>query len=55
MYLLEKAIGGMTQQEVHAQGQLDYMQDPLQPYIDNLDAEIYDIFEEDTLKYTIYG
>jgi hypothetical protein len=33
-----------TKRDIQAQGLLDYLQAPLQPYIDNLDAEIYDIF-----------
>jgi len=41
----------MTKRDIAAQRLLDYLQAPLQPYIDNLDGETYDIFESDSHKY----
>lgn len=41
----------LSKWDIQAQTLLDYLQAPLQPYIDNLDAEIYDIFEFDSVKY----
>ena len=32
----------------------DYLQDPLQPYADNLESETYQIFEMDNAKYDEY-
>lgn len=44
----------MTEYDIAAQQLIDYLQVPLQPYRDNLDAEIYDIFEKDSHKYEEY-
>lgn len=33
---------------------LDYLQDPLQPYADNLESLTYEIFENDEIKYDEY-
>lgn len=44
----------LTPQELAAQQLVDLLQTPLQPYRDNLDAEVYDIFEKDNHKYDEY-
>jgi protein arginine N-methyltransferase 5 len=44
----------MTERDLSAQKLLDYLQSPLQPYRDNLEAEVYDIFEKDNHKYNEY-
>lgn len=35
-------------------GYRDYLQSPLQPLMDNLEAQTYEIFEKDTVKYSQY-
>lgn len=37
-----------------AQGYDDYLQSPLQPLMDNLDSQTYEIFEKDPVKYAQY-
>lgn len=44
----------MSKRDINAQNLLDYLQSPLQPYIDNLEGEVYDIFEFDSPKYDDY-
>jgi|JI9StandDraft_2_1071091.scaffolds.fasta_scaffold770708_2 hypothetical protein len=44
----------MTEFDIAAHHLVDYLQVPLQPYRDNLDAEVYDIFEKDDHKYEEY-
>lgn len=34
----------MSKYDTQAQNLIDYLQAPLQPYIDNLEGEVYDIF-----------
>ena len=37
-----------------AKGYEDYLQSPLQPLMDNLESQTYEIFEKDPFKYTQY-
>lgn len=37
-----------------AQGYEDFLQFPLQPLMDNLESQTYEIFEKDPVKYTEY-
>lgn len=40
--------------ERFARGYEDYLQCPLQPLMDNLESQTYEIFEKDPIKYTQY-
>lgn len=40
--------------ETFAKGYEDYLQFPLQPLMDNLQSQTYEIFEKDPYKYTEY-
>ena len=40
--------------EAFAKGFEDYLQAPLQPLIDNLESQTYEVFEKDQTKYTMY-
>ena len=44
----------MSPYDLKVQQLVDHLQLPLQPYRDNLEAEVYDIFEKDSLKYNEY-
>jgi protein arginine N-methyltransferase 5 len=44
----------LSKRDIQAQNLIDFLQAPLQPYIDNLDGEVYDIFEADLVKYNEY-
>ena len=37
-----------------ARGYEDYLQCPLQPLMDNLESQTYEVFEKDPVKYTKY-
>lgn len=37
-----------------AQGYEDFLQLPLQPLMDNLESQTYEVFEKDPVKYTEY-
>ena len=37
-----------------AKGYEDYLQCPLQPLMDNLESQTYEIFEKDPIKYSQY-
>lgn len=37
-----------------AQGYEDFLQYPLQPLMDNLESQTYEVFEKDPVKYTEY-
>lgn len=37
-----------------AQGYEDFLQFPLQPLMDNLESQTYEVFEKDPVKYTEY-
>lgn len=38
----------------YARGYEDYLQCPLQPLMDNLESQTYEVFEKDPVKYTEY-
>ncbi|KAF4522873.1 hypothetical protein B566_EDAN012808 [Ephemera danica] len=38
----------------YARGYEDYLQSPLQPLMDNLESQTYEVFEKDPVKYTEY-
>lgn len=40
--------------ERYARGYEDYLQSPLQPLMDNLESQTYEVFEKDPVKYTQY-
>ncbi|XP_066578980.1 protein arginine N-methyltransferase 5 [Amia ocellicauda] len=40
--------------EVFAKGYEDYLQSPLQPLMDNLESQTYEVFEKDPIKYSQY-
>ncbi|GCB84019.1 hypothetical protein scyTo_0024672, partial [Scyliorhinus torazame] len=40
--------------EAFAKGYEDYLQCPLQPLMDNLESQTYEIFEKDHIKYSQY-
>ncbi|KAL1556945.1 Protein arginine N-methyltransferase 5 [Salvia divinorum] len=44
----------LPEQELFELGYRDYLQSPLQPLMDNLEAKTYEIFEKDTVKYSQY-
>ena len=44
----------LTQQEQYEQPYWDYLQQPLQPLMDNLESSTYETFERDTPKYAMY-
>ncbi|XP_076936425.1 protein arginine N-methyltransferase 1.5-like isoform X3 [Bidens hawaiensis] len=44
----------LTEQERFELGYRDYLQSPLQPLMDNLEAQTYETFEKDSVKYIQY-
>ncbi|XP_051129956.1 protein arginine N-methyltransferase 1.5 [Andrographis paniculata] len=52
-YLYQK-MGPLPEQERFELGYRDYLQSPLQPLMDNLEAQTYETFEKDTVKYSQY-
>uniref|UniRef100_A0A8V5GF11 Protein arginine N-methyltransferase 5 n=1 Tax=Melopsittacus undulatus TaxID=13146 RepID=A0A8V5GF11_MELUD len=40
--------------ELFARGYEDYLQSPLQPLMDNLESQTYEVFEKDPIKYSQY-
>ncbi|KAA0718812.1 Protein arginine N-methyltransferase 5 [Triplophysa tibetana] len=40
--------------EMFARGYEDYLQSPLQPLMDNLESQTYEVFEKDPIKYSQY-
>eukprot|EP01132_Coremiostelium_polycephalum_P008395 gene8395-10311_t len=44
----------LTDQDLFEQPYLDYLQSPLQPLMDNLESQTYEIFEKDPVKYYQY-
>eukprot|EP01062_Namystynia_karyoxenos_P055643 TRINITY_DN4667_c0_g2_i1.p1 TRINITY_DN4667_c0_g2~~TRINITY_DN4667_c0_g2_i1.p1 ORF type:complete len:654 (+),score=192.09 TRINITY_DN4667_c0_g2_i1:91-1962(+) len=44
----------LTDQERYEAPYRDYLQDPLQPLMDNLDSKTYEVFEKDPVKYERY-
>ncbi|KAL6578609.1 Protein arginine N-methyltransferase 5 [Orobanche minor] len=51
---LYQKMDPLPQQERFEFGYRDYLQSPLQPLMDNLEAQTYEIFEKDTVKYSQY-
>lgn len=52
-YLYQK-MGPLTEQERLEHGYKDFLQAPLQPLMDNLEAQTYETFEKDSVKYIQY-
>ncbi|KAI3470085.1 hypothetical protein Pfo_026748 [Paulownia fortunei] len=52
-YLYQK-MDPLPDQERFEFGYRDYLQSPLQPLMDNLEAQTYETFEKDTVKYSQY-
>ena len=44
----------MTREEAYTREYYDYLQEPLQPLMDNLESATYDTFEKDPIKYLQY-
>ncbi|KAG8391553.1 hypothetical protein BUALT_Bualt01G0199600 [Buddleja alternifolia] len=51
---LYQSMDPLPEQERFELGYRDYLQSPLQPLMDNLEAQTYEIFEKDTVKYSQY-
>ncbi|GFQ03706.1 protein arginine n-methyltransferase 1.5 [Phtheirospermum japonicum] len=51
---LYQKMDPLPEQERFEFGYRDYLQSPLQPLMDNLEAQTYEIFEKDTVKYSQY-
>ncbi|KAL6530813.1 Protein arginine N-methyltransferase 5 [Orobanche gracilis] len=51
---LYQKMDPLPQQERFEFGYRDYLQSPLQPLMDNLEAQTYETFEKDTVKYSQY-
>ncbi|CAN1246563.1 Protein arginine N-methyltransferase 1.5 [Linum grandiflorum] len=52
-YLFQK-MDPLPQQERYEIGYRDFLQSPLQPLMDNLEAQTYETFEKDSMKYIQY-
>ncbi|KAI5656709.1 hypothetical protein M9H77_25502 [Catharanthus roseus] len=52
-YLYQR-MDPLPEQERFEFGYRDYLQSPLQPLMDNLEAQTYETFEKDTVKYSQY-
>ncbi|KAM7262837.1 hypothetical protein ACFE04_000520 [Oxalis oulophora] len=52
-YLYQK-MGPLPEQERFEIGYRDFLQSPLQPLMDNLEAQTYETFERDSMKYIQY-
>ncbi|CAI0395175.1 unnamed protein product [Linum tenue] len=52
-YLFQK-MDPLPQQERYELGYRDFLQSPLQPLMDNLEAQTYETFEKDSMKYMQY-
>lgn len=52
-YLYQR-MDPLPEQERFELGYRDYLQSPLQPLMDNLEAQTYETFEKDTIKYIQY-
>lgn len=52
-YLYQK-MDPLPEQERYELGYRDFLQSPLQPLMDNLEAQTYETFEKDTVKYIQY-
>ncbi|KAK6129797.1 hypothetical protein DH2020_036450 [Rehmannia glutinosa] len=51
---LYQKMDPLPEQERFEFGYRDYLQSPLQPLMDNLEAQTYETFEKDTVKYSQY-
>ncbi|KAJ3696287.1 hypothetical protein LUZ60_001664 [Juncus effusus] len=51
---LYQKMDPIPEQECFEIGYRDFLQSPLQPLMDNLEAQTYETFEKDTVKYTQY-
>ena len=51
-YFQTRPMGDTVSQ--FAKGYEDYLQCPLQPLMDNLESQTYEIFEKDPIKYSQY-
>eukprot|EP00160_Parvularia_atlantis_P001628 Unigene11307_Nuclearia_a/m.34547 Unigene11307_Nuclearia_a/g.34547 ORF Unigene11307_Nuclearia_a/g.34547 Unigene11307_Nuclearia_a/m.34547 type:complete len:633 (-) Unigene11307_Nuclearia_a:108-2006(-) len=51
---LEYLQGSLEQDSAVTRGYNDYLQFPLQPLADNLESAVYEIFEQDPIKYKLY-
>lgn len=51
---LYQRMDSLPQQERFELGYRDFLQSPLQPLMDNLEAQTYETFEKDTVKYIQY-
>jgi protein arginine N-methyltransferase 5 len=51
---LWKQRPGVTEESFQEAPYLDYLQSPLQPLMDNLESQTYEIFEKDPVKYKMY-
>ncbi|KAM9719249.1 protein arginine N-methyltransferase 5 [Menidia menidia] len=51
---LNQNRSGPNSYEVFAKGYEDYLQSPLQPLMDNLESQTYEVFEKDPIKYSQY-
>jgi len=47
-------IPPLTEEEYFTQPYYDYLQQPLQPLMMNLENQTYDVFEKDPVKYDLY-
>ncbi|GAM20427.1 hypothetical protein SAMD00019534_036020 [Acytostelium subglobosum LB1] len=54
LYHLHQTQSPITELESFEQPYLDYLQMPLQPLMDNLESQTYEIFERDPVKYLEY-
>ena len=51
---LFKTHDNLTEEDKVEVGFRDYLQNPLQPLMDNLESQTYEVFEKDTPKYDGY-
>ncbi|GAB4854081.1 Protein arginine N-methyltransferase 5 [Ancistrocladus abbreviatus] len=51
---LYQRMDPLPEQELYELGYRDFLQSPLQPLMDNLEAQTYETFEKDTVKYAQY-
>ncbi|KAL0486888.1 type II arginine methyltransferase [Acrasis kona] len=51
---LKSQLPPLTEVELFEKPYWDYLQSPLQPLMDNLDSQTYEVFERDPIKYKLY-
>jgi protein arginine N-methyltransferase 5 len=54
IYHLKSQAQPLTDVEVFEKPYWDYLQSPLQPLMDNLESQTYEVFERDPVKYQLY-